>query len=133
MHPKIILPSLLILFFFSCSNNSKKGEIELNNGEKWKINAEMIPPLEASEKLISDFAAGDKEDYRSLVVQLKENNQLLISSCTMKGKSHDELHKWLHPYMVLLDELENVETEKESIELFEKIEQSFETFNQYFQ
>lgn len=105
----------------------------MNNGEKWKINAEMIPPLEASEKLISDFAAGDKEDYRSLVVQLKENNQLLISSCTMKGKSHDELHKWLHPYMVLLDELENVETEKESIELFEKIEQSFETFNQYFQ
>ena len=133
MHPKIILPSLLILFFFSCSNNSKKGEIELNNGEKWKINAEMIPPLEASEKLISDFAAGDKEDYRSLVVQLKENNQLLISSCTMKGKSHDELHKWLHPYMVLLDELENVETDNESIELFEKIEQSFETFNQYFQ
>ena len=133
MHPKIILPSLLFLFFFSCSSNSNKEEMELNNGEKWKINAEMIPPLMASERLISDFAAGDKKDYKALTAQLKENNQLLISSCTMKGKSHEELHKWLHPYMVLLDELENVETEKESIELFEKIEQSFETFNQYFQ
>ncbi|GJM36399.1 MAG: hypothetical protein DHS20C18_54000 [Saprospiraceae bacterium] len=133
MYLKIIFPFVLLLFLFGCGKNAKDEALELNNGEKWKMNAEMMPPLEASGKLISAFAANDKKDYKSLAEKLKENNQLLISSCTMKGKSHDELHKWLYPYMALIDKLENAGDEKEANEVFLKIEQSFETFNQYFQ
>ena len=133
MHPKIIFPFALLLFLFSCGNNLKNEPLELNNGEKWTINAEMLPAIETSEKLISDFAADDKKDYKALAKKLKENNQLLISSCTMKGKSHDELHKWLHPYMALINELEDAENLDEASQVFGKIQQSFETFNQYFQ
>ena len=50
----------------------------------------------------------------------------------MKGKSHDKSHKWLHPYLALVDELANARDESEANQVFLKIEQSFETFNQYF-
>lgn len=126
-----ILLAVFGLFVFSCGGPT--GPIELNNGEKWKVNAEMMPPLNASQKLVSDFPSNNKKNYKALAEQLKENNKLLISSCTMNGKSHDELHKWLHPYMSLLDELENSEKENEANHVFEKIEKSFETFNQNFQ
>ena len=133
MYHKIIFSLVLALFISGCGNNSDKGEIELNNGAKWKINAEMMPPLEASKKLIAEFAAHDEKDYKALAEKLKENNKLLISSCTMKGESHDELHKWLHPYMALIEELEDAENDNEANQVFKRIEQSFETFNQFFQ
>lgn len=120
------------LLVFSCGN-PPSGPIELNNGEKWKINAEMMPPLNASQKLVSEFSLEKEKNFQALAEQLKANNKLLISSCTMSGKSHDELHKWLHPYMSLLDEFESSENENEAKLVFEKIEKSFETFNQNFQ
>ena len=133
MYHKIIFSLLLTLFFSSCGNNSKEVGLVLDNGLKWKVNVEMMPPLEASKELISEFGTNDKKDYKVLAGKLKENNKMLISSCTMKGKSHDELHKWLHPYMALVDELENTDDINEANQVFLKIEQSFETFNQYFQ
>ena len=133
MYYKTIYFLVFVLFLFSCGNNAPKGKMELNNGEKWKVNAEMMPPIKASEKLIAEFANNDEKDYKALAQELKANNELLISSCTMKGKSHDELHKWLHPYMALVDNLENAGNEKDANEVLLKIEQSFKTFNQYFQ
>lgn len=133
MYNKIIISLVFTLIIFSCKNNPQEAEMILNDGVKWNVNAEMMPPLEASEKLISEFVANDEAEYKALADQLKENNKLLISSCTMKGKSHDELHKWLHPYMGLVDELGKADDTNKANLVFQKIEQSFETFNQYFQ
>jgi len=133
MYNKIIISLVFALIIFSCKNNPQEAEMILNDGVKWNVNAEMMPPLEASKKLISEFVANDEADYKALADQLKENNKLLISSCTMKGKSHDELHKWLHPYMGLVDELGKADDTNEANLVFQKIEKSFETFNQYFQ
>ncbi len=132
MYPKIIFSFTIVFLLFSCGS-TPTGEPELDNGAKWTVNTEMMPPIKASEKLISEFVASDKKDYHALARQLNKNIKLLISSCTMKGKSHDELHKWLHPYMTLVDELEDAEDESEANQVFGKIEGSFETFNQYFQ
>lgn len=107
--------------------------IELNNGEKWKVNDEMMPPILAMEKDINAFAATEKKDYKSLAKKLQLNIDLLTSSCTMKGKAHDELHKWLLPYIDLVDELAEAKTDKEASEIFAKIQISFKTFNHYFQ
>ena len=133
MYTKFIFSLAFTLFLFICSNNSGNGVMELNNGEKWQINAEMMPPLQASKVLISEYADGDQKDYKALADQLKGNNKVLISSCTMSGKSHDELHKWLHPYMGLVDELANAKDEAEANLVLGKIEKSFATFDQYFQ
>ncbi|MBK9047964.1 MAG: hypothetical protein IPL74_15190 [Bacteroidetes bacterium] len=51
----------------------------------------------------------------------------------MKGKAHDELHKWLLPYIDLVKELSEAKDETEAAKQFENIQTSFTTFNQYFQ
>ena len=47
----------------------------------------------------------------------------------MKGEAHDELHKWLVPYIELVDAF----SKEKSANQFIEIQHYFKTFNQYFQ
>jgi hypothetical protein len=47
----------------------------------------------------------------------------------MKGKAHDELHKWLVPYIELVDAF----SKDKSANQYTEMKHSFLTFNQYFQ
>lgn len=116
----------------SCGNNSNQLPLELNDGQQWIINSEMVPHIERSEKLVTQFMEDGDSNYSALAEALKENNQLLIASCTMKGKSHDELHKWLHPYMKMVSDLSKSKSSNESKEILQQIENSFDTYHQYF-
>ncbi|MEY4522264.1 MAG: hypothetical protein RIT10_1449 [Bacteroidota bacterium] len=153
MKTLIILISAISLFLFGCGNtsNEKSSEqtetaihdehhhdeesevIELNNGEKWKVDANMITHIRNMENEINSFANVEQKDYKSLVKKLQSNIDLLTSNCTMKGKAHDELHKWLLPYMDLVKQLSEAKDEREETKQFENIQTSFTTFNQYFQ
>jgi hypothetical protein len=82
---------------------------------------------------ITSFANVEQKDYKSLSNKLQSNIDLLTSNCTMKGKAHDELHKWLLPYMDMVKELSNAKDETEATKQFVNIQSSFTTFNQYFQ
>ena len=145
--------ALISLFLFSCSNTSNEKSkqqteavtheehqnnvevqtIELNNGEKWKVDANMIPHIRNMENDVISFAKVEQKDYKSLSEKLQSNIDLLTSNCTMKGKAHDELHKWLLPYIDLVKELSESKDETEALKHFENIQTSFTTFNQYFQ
>jgi len=107
--------------------------IELNNGEKWKVDANMITHIRNMENDINSFAKVEQKDYKSLSKQLQSNIDLLTSNCTMKGKAHDELHKWLLPYIDMVKELSEAKDETEAEKQFHNIQTSFTTFNQYFQ
>ena len=148
-----ILIPVIGLFLFSCGNtsNEKSKEqtetvtheehqhnaeiqnIELNNGEKWEVDANMITHIRNMENDVISFAKVEQKDYKSLSKQLQSNINLLTSNCTMKGKAHDELHKWLLPYIDLVKELSEANNETEAEKQFENIQNSFTTFNQYFQ
>ena len=148
-----ILIPVISLFLFSCGNtsNEKSNEqtetaiheehhhddeseaIELNNGEKWKVDANMITHIRNMENDVISFANVEQKDYKSLSEKLQSNIDLLTSNCTMKGKAHDELHKWLLPYIDLVKELSEAKNETEATKQFENIQISFTTFNQYFQ
>ena len=148
-----ILIPVIGLFLFSCGNtsNEKSKEqtetvthkehqhnaeiqtIELNNGEKWKVDANMITHIRNMENDVISFAKVEQKDYKSLSKKLQSNIDLLTSNCTMKGKAHDELHKWLLPYIDLVKELSEAKDETEASKHFENIQISFTTFNQYFQ
>jgi len=148
-----ILIPVISLFLFSCGNTSKEKSkeetetvtheehqhnvemqtIELNNGEKWKVDANMITHIRNMENDIISFSTVEQKDYKSLSEKLQSNIDLLTSNCTMKGKAHDELHKWLLPYIDLVKELSEVKDETEAAKQFENIQTSFTTFNQYFQ
>jgi hypothetical protein len=153
MKTLIILISAISLFLFGCGNtsNEKSNEqtetaiheehqhndemqtIELNNGEKWKVDANMITHIRNMENDINSFANVEQKDFKSLAEKLQSNIDLLTSNCTMKGKAHDELHKWLLPYIDMVKELSEAKDETEASKQFENIQISYTTFNQYFQ
>ena len=148
-----ILISVISLFLFSCGNtsNEKSKEqtetvtheehqhnaeiqtIELNNGEKWKVDANMITHIGNMENDVFSFTKVKQKDYKNLAKKLQSNIDLLTSNCTMKGKAHDELHKWLLPYIDLVKELSEAKDETEASKQFQNIQTSFTAFNQYFQ
>lgn len=51
----------------------------------------------------------------------------------MKGQAHDELHKWLLPYIDLVNLFSETKNKQELQAQLKKIQVSFLTFNQYFQ
>ena len=142
---KIALLSTVVLLLFSCNTKSKEEKtteikteehqhsesetIQLNNGEKWKVDDNMMLHIRNMEKDIIHFDQEKSTNYSLLADKLKTNIDTLTSNCTMKGQAHDELHKWLVPYIELVDSF----SEEKSANQFTEIQNSFKTFNQYFQ
>jgi hypothetical protein len=143
---KMLLFSTIVVLTLSCNSGSKETEknketkvetehhhdheaIVLNNGEKWKVDDNMMTHIRNMEKDVIAFADNSDKNYKELTSKLKTNLDLLTSNCTMKGQAHDELHKWLVPYIELVDALEKDQSEAQ----FKAIQDSFQTFNQYFQ
>ena len=142
---KITTIALSIFFLFSCNNKAKTETnepvateehqhsddeaIQLNEGKKWKVDENMMAHIRTMEKDIASFDNSKPENYPVLAADLKKNLDLLTSNCTMKGQAHDELHKWLLPFLDLADNF----SKDKSAEQFAEIQNSFKTFNQYFE
>ena len=107
--------------------------LKLNSGAKWVVNEEMKPYILEAEGILNQHIESQALDYRTLAAQLKDKNSGLIKSCTMKGESHDELHKWLHPHIELIESLSKAETAEEANKIISNLQTSFSTYNQYFQ
>ena len=135
----------VVLLIFSCNTKSKEEKtteikteehqhsesetIQLNNGEKWKVDDNMMLHIRNMEKDVVHFDQEKSTNYSLLANKLKTNIDILTSNCTMKGQAHDELHKWLVPYIELVDSF----SKEKSANQFTEIQNSFKTFNQYFQ
>ena len=146
---KIVLLCLSILTV-SCKNNSDgkietevssvaqahahgDEEIQLNQGQKWKVDAEMLSIIRTMENDVASFKGSELAEYNSLSEKLKNNIDLLTSNCTMKGQAHDELHKWLLPYIDSVKELSEAKDETTASAQLLKVKKSFAQFNEYFQ
>lgn len=142
---KIAFLATVVLLIFSCNTKSKEEKtteikteehqhsesetIQLNNGEKWKVDDNMMLHIRNMEKDVVHFDQEKSTNYSLLANKLKTNIDILTSNCTMKGQAHDELHKWLVPYIELVDSF----SKEKSANQFTEIQNSFKTFNQYFQ
>ncbi len=140
---------IALLFTISCKNTStdekpenvsnteiteeSSNEIKLNNGKKWAVNEEMKPFILDAEIILNEYLEIEASDYQTLASQLKEKNKGLIQNCSMKGASHDELHKWLHPHMDLIDLLAKSESNEDAQLIVQQLEKSFDTFHLYFE
>lgn len=128
----VLIVSILGLASCKSNNHHNSESINLNDGEKWKVNAAMLTPILEAEKLLDAYIQNNSTDYKTLAKELDEKNQNLISNCTMKGKSHDELHKWLHPHLELVDELMNTKSDEDAKNIVSQLQQSFQNFHTYF-
>ncbi len=148
---KIIIVGLSGLLLWGCHNNAKTEESEthtkthavhndnknpdtpeLNNGEKWVVNEEMKPFVLKGSELVNSYIQDGASDYKTLAVQLKDQNEQLIKSCTMKGKSHDELHKWLNPHLEMVKALEAQTDAAKANEIVLQLQNSYQQYHQYF-
>ena len=148
---KTIVLGMSILLFLSCNNSEKTTSseeveihteahnkesaeaIELNNGERWVVNEEMKPYVLNGSELTNTYIQEGQKDYKVLAEQLKGQNDQLIRSCTMTGKSHDELHKWLHPHLELVKELENGTDGAQVNKIVSQLQLSYQKYHEYFQ
>ncbi len=124
---------IIMIFLFAACNSHHGGELTLNNGQKWKVNAEMTPHIAKGHEVLTNYLAQNGTDFQTLAAELKTHNNNLIKSCTMDGKSHDELHKWLHPHMELIGDLEDANSPDEAKAFIAQIKQSFLTYSDYFE
>ena len=153
MNKLILTFAVISLLFCSCDNSTNKKSknqtevaehnehhhnkesevLKLNSGSKWVVNEEMKPFILEAEGILNQHIENQSQDYHTLAAQLKDKNNGLIKSCTMKGESHDELHKWLYPHIELIESLSKAESTEEASEIIDNLQASFLTYNQYFQ
>lgn len=107
--------------------------LELNDGEKWKMTQEMMPIVIEAQDALFEFVYENYSEYNYLGERLNNYNYSLINNCNMKGASHDALHHWLVPHMELTDALENAESAEEAERIIERLQDSFRTFHVYFE
>lgn len=112
-------------------------EIQLDNGKKWSVEKKMLSFIRNMENEIVSFDASNNttklEDYHSLSNVISEQLDSLTSNCTMTGQAHDELHKWLLPFIDLSNEYANVETIDSAQILHTSLKNSMAEFNEYFE
>lgn len=116
--------------------HSLNESIELNNGSKWTVVPKMMQYIRNMESDVNHFGESQNtelKDFKQLGASLQKNIDLLTSSCTMEGKAHDELHKWLVPYIDLVGKLNASKNSEEALHTFEEIKSSLKTFNKYFE
>jgi hypothetical protein len=127
-----------MILLISCNqkpghDHTSSTSIQLNEGQKWTVDEPMMVYIRNLENEVTIFDGETLAEYQALTAALKKNIDGLTSNCTMKGEAHDELHKWLLPFIELVDELDNSKTTAEADTKLEQIRSSFQTFNQYFQ
>lgn len=156
MKTKLIIPIVLGVVLFSCGEATTEEKevtqetivaeeehhydeneaIVLDNGNKWVVVPEMMAFIKNIENGVVAFSKKENttfEEHKTLSILIDKNLEDLTSNCTMTGQAHDELHKWLLPFLDLASEYaesENIEDAKAS---FQKINQSFNEFKTYFE
>ena len=106
--------------------------LELNGGQKWVVAKPMMAHIRSLEKAVQDVDVAGV-DHAALAAQVQENLGRLVTNCTMKGKAHDELHKWLMPFLGLSAEYSKATDPQVQQAKLQEIKQSLLVFNEYFE
>lgn len=105
------------------------GKVQLDNGKKWKANAETITGINNMSSLVQNGIIGKVEVaklYDSLQVEFKA----IFDKCTMTGESHNQLHNFLLPLKGKLDKLKAGSSD---INTLEEMQEYLLTFKNYFE
>ncbi len=106
--------------------------IELNQGQPWKVDDNMMTYIKKMNDEVDAFSGKSYNDYQVLAMDLMENIDGLTSNCTMTGKAHDELHKWLLPYIDTVNDFAKADNDIDAAKQFNEVKAAFKTFNQFF-
>lgn len=107
-------------------------DMALDNGKKWQANPETTEGIQAMLELVNNHDMSTVKSFKQLGDDLNIIKNYTIKSCTMKGKSHDNLHVFLLPLMEKISELSNVSSTPEGHDLQGYIQEHLELYTTYF-
>lgn len=87
-------------------NHSSNEDLRLDNGKKWQANIETTQGVIAMQELINEFKDSENKNYSQLKTLLENEFAIIFEKCTMKGESHEQLHKYLYPLKQYFSDLE---------------------------
>ena len=109
-----------------------ESNIQLDKGQPWKANKETTAGVQHMLLLLQEKSTTSLENYQKLGDDLAEELNILISECTMKGPSHDNLHIYLKPLIVHIAELKEVQNVTEGEAISSAIEAHLQAYQLYF-
>jgi hypothetical protein len=115
------------------SPHSTNATLELNDGKKWVVVKPMMVHIRNLEKAVQDFESTPGQDHAALASTIQENLGRLVTNCTMEGKAHDELHKWLMPFLRLTADYSKATDPRVQQEEFQEIKNALAVFNAHFE
>ena len=109
--------------------------LSLDNGNKWLLDEPTRLHVGNMEKALQDPAgsSADMKYYITLSDFLKENIGKLTADCSMTGQSHEELHKWLIPYIEKTKEFSAAKNPEEAAAALSNLQESMNEFHRYFE
>jgi hypothetical protein len=107
--------------------------LELDNGKKWAVVEPMMVHIRSLEKSVQEFEQTPGQDHAALAEDIQEHLGRLVTNCTMEGKAHDELHKWLMPFLGLSADYSKDADPAARQQTFAQIKSALAVFNNYFE
>lgn len=117
----------------SDASHGTDAKLELNAGQKWVVDKPMMAYIRSMEKAVHDFEGTPGRDHAALAMTIQDDLGRLVTSCTMKGEAHDELHKWLMPFLGFSAEYAKASDPSIQLQKFEEIRNALVVFNAYFE
>ncbi len=107
--------------------------LELNNGEKWLVNENMLKPLQKSFELIENAGTLKKGSQHRLFRKLWKLSDKIADVCYLEGEGHHVFHAWFMPYINLLEALRDELFVEDANNILEDLRHSVEIYHTYFE
>lgn len=111
------------------SHEGTSTTVTLDDGKKWKANAETTEGVEKM-KSITQGAIAQNKAPADVLPALEQEFKTIFEKCTMTGEAHNQLHNFLIPVKASLDSLKS---ETASAKNFQELNRYLETYPQYFE
>ncbi len=107
-------------------------DIELDQGEAWKVKPEISERIEKISEDISDYSLEAAEDYRELGAKLQEERKELERVMETNAEYYSDLEVYLNSLEKKLEQLRQVNAVQEGERLVKEVEEQLQRFSSYF-
>lgn len=102
-------------------NIETPAKVSLHKGQLWVANAETTEGITTLQKIILE--SGQEESASVLKEKLNFEFALILKKCTMKGEAHNQLHNYLIPLKLKINNLEDSNKDEIKKEIIVYLEQ----------
>lgn len=115
------------------SSAGQAAALQLDQGRKWAVPPPMMAYIRNLEKAVRDLESAPTKDHAALAAAIREQLAGLVTHCTLEGKAHDELHKWLMPFLALSEDYFKATDPRAQEKQFREVQRSLVVFDHYFE